>query len=283
MTRIFLSLLTPLLCAMTLHAQNSPRFLPYTEITLLPGTSCYTGDLSPYSMFRPSLAKPAIGLLVKRNYNRRWNYRAGGFIGSLYGNDALNTNVFMRTRNLAFSSPLWEGSFGFEFNFFPYEIGSEKFPATFYVFGGIGAFGFNPKAYYEGEEMSLRNLTTEGQELSTSETKKYAPVQVCLPFGFGGKLSFSKRFAVGIEWGFRKLFTDYLDDVSTNYADARLLAKERNQASVSLSGSIRRTTTNPGNTGRMRGFSWNNDWYSIGAITLSLKIPNKQKCPSYDN
>jgi hypothetical protein len=102
-----------------------------------------------------------------------------------------------------------------------------------------------------------------------------------MPFGFGGKFSISKRFAIGIEWGFRKLFTDYLDDVSTTYADARLLGKERSSAAENLSGSIRRTGTNPGNTGRMRGFSWNTDWYSMAALTLSLKIPNKQKCPGY--
>ncbi|MFN4853983.1 MAG: DUF6089 family protein [Bacteroidota bacterium] len=264
-----------------LLAQAAPRFLPYTEITLMPGTTCYAGDLSPYALFKTELAKPAIGLAVKRNFNRRWNYRFAGMYGSLYGNDALNQNSFLRNRNLAFHTQLWETSFGFEFNFFPYEIGSKQFPATFYLFGGLGVFGFNPKAFYGGEQVSLRELTTEGQELSNSEKKKYSPVQICMPFGFGGKFSFSKRFAIGIEWGFRKLFTDYLDDVSTTYADARLLAKERSPAAENLSGSIRRTGTNPGNTGRMRGFSWNTDWYSMAALTLSLKIPNKQKCPGY--
>ncbi len=38
-----------------------------------------------------------------------------------------------------------------------------------------------------------------------------------IPFGVGVKYSFSKHIAASIEWGMRKTWSDYLDDVSTTY------------------------------------------------------------------
>lgn len=279
MRSFFLIFIFKLLFFNNSFSQSSPKFIKYSQFDLLLGTSCYSGDLSPYKIFSTDICKPSLGLMFKRNYNRRWNYRFGFYYGNLYGNDKLSNNKFQQERNLSFYSHIYEFSSCMEFNFFPFEIGSPKYIATFYLFGGIGVFNFNPYVNYNNEKVSLQPLTTEGQETSGSDTKAYKLTQPCIPFGFGGKLSLAKNLGLSIEIGLRKLFTDYLDDVSGNYADARRLFKERSATSENLSGSIRRTSFNAGNAGRQRGFSWNKDWYSISGITLTYKIPIKQRCP----
>jgi hypothetical protein len=41
---------------------------------------------------------------------------------------------------------------------------------------------------------------------------------VAIPFGIGYKYRLDRRWDIGAEIGIRKLFTDYIDDISTNYA-----------------------------------------------------------------
>jgi len=43
-----------------------------------------------------------------------------------------------------------------------------------------------------------------------------------------------KNIRVGLEFGYNKLFTDYLDDVSKTYVDAGTLSGERGQTAVDL-------------------------------------------------
>jgi hypothetical protein len=45
---------------------------------------------------------------------------------------------------------------------------------------------------------------------------------VAIPFGIGAKMNVSKKVGIGLEWGPRKTFTDYLDDVSGTYPDVSL-------------------------------------------------------------
>jgi hypothetical protein len=262
----------------TSNAQVTPKFTKYSELNLLIGTSNYVGDMAPYSIFTPALAKPAAGFIYKRNYNRRWNYRLGAYYGYLTGRDRISKNRFIRERNIDFSTHVAEFSACMEFNFFPFEIGSPRFPATFYLFGGFGVFNFNPYREINGQKVELQPLTTESQGTTVSNKKAYPLYQLCMPFGIGGKVSLGKSFALGVELGLRRLFTDYLDDVSSTYADGRILFKERSATSENVSGSIRSNGLEPGNTGRQRGFSWNNDWYSISGVYLTYKIPVKETC-----
>lgn len=276
--KFFIAILLLFCFVCVCYSQVTPKFTKYSELNILAGTSCYTGDMAPYSIFTPALAKPAAGFIFKRNYNRRWNYRIGAYYGNLSGIDRINTNKFIRERNFEFSTHIAELSACMEFNFFPFEIGNPKYPATFYLFGGFGVFNFNPVTNFNGQKVELQPLTTEGQGTTVSNTKAYPLYQLCLPFGLGGKVSLGKRFALGLELGLRRLFTDYLDDVSGTYADGRILFRERSATSELVSGSIRSNGLEPGNRGRQRGFAWNNDWYSISGIYLTYKIPVKEPC-----
>ena len=98
-----------------------------------------------------------------------------------------------------------------------------------YVFARLAAFHYNFYAYDStGNIVFLLSLGTEGQGLSAYPKKKlYKNNQFAIPFGAGVKLALSEKLKVCIEIGLRKLFTDYLDDVSGNYADSSILAGAR--------------------------------------------------------
>lgn len=78
-----------------------------------------------------------------------------------------------------------------------------------YAFTGVGCFFSNPKAYYNNKWVALQPLQTEG--------KKYSHFNASIPVGLGLCLTLSKRHRLGWEFEWRTTFTDYLDDISTNY------------------------------------------------------------------
>jgi len=62
--------------------------------------------------------------------------------------------------------------------------------------------------------------------------KKYGLTQLSIPFGGGVKMALSDDINLRLEVGLRKLFTDYLDDVSTTYADEDELRANNGQLAV---------------------------------------------------
>jgi hypothetical protein len=65
--------------------------------------------------------------------------------------------------------------------------------------------------------------------------KPYSLTQLAIPFGGGIKYNISDKVGLAFEVGLRKLFTDYLDDVSGNYADPNELMAAKGQQAVELS------------------------------------------------
>ena len=85
-----------------------------------------------------------------------------------------------------------------------------------YIFTGVSVFHINPKAKLNGTWYDLQPLGTEGQGIDPSQ-KPYSLWQFSIPIGIGFKYAFDKQWGIGLEYGIRKTFTDYIDDVSTNY------------------------------------------------------------------
>ncbi len=83
---------------------------------------------------------------------------------------------------------------------------------------GIGIFTFNPEARFGGDEwIDLQPLGTEGQWLADPENRypePYELTQFNIPFGGGLRFRLSRRWDMEVEIGWRKTFTDYLDDVA---------------------------------------------------------------------
>lgn len=250
-----------------------------SELGLFAGGSFYLGDLNSQPF---KFTKPAGGILFRYIINKRYAIKVGGLYGHVAAEDSRSNNAYQQQRNLSFKSSVLDVSGQIEFNFFPYETGHETKRFSPYVFIGLGMFHFSPSAKLGDEWYDLQPLGTEGQGSIAYKTKKYSLTQFSMPFGLGIKQSLSKRVAIGAEWGMRATSTDYLDDVSTTYANPYIILAEQGPEAAALSDRSTSVLAELPNTGRQRGNSKNNDWYSFAGITLTVKLPGKHiPCFSY--
>ena len=256
------------LMAASLSAQRS-------EVGLMLGSSYYLGDLNYSKHF--GLAQPAGGLLYRYNLNPRWALKMNALYGEVTGDDASSSGE-NPSRNLSFKSHVLEFSAQMELNFFRYFTGSKKSRFSPYIFGGVSMFSFNPKAEYDGEWYELQPLGTEGQGTTAyPERKVYSLTQISIPFGLGFKYSMSRNICIGGEWGMRKTFTDYLDDVSTTYADPEVLLAENTEIAMLLGDrSVQVSGEPPIEPGMQRGDTKNKDWYSFAGVFITFKIRGKK-------
>ena len=241
-------MLTALLLAFNTSAQRS------SEVGVLLGATYYSGDLNPTGHFNSNLMHRAAGVLFRRNINSRWSFRLFGLYGKVSGNDALVNNTLSANRSLSFRSNIVEGSGMFELNFFRYVASDNERYFTPTVFAGLGMFWMNPQAQTtDGSTyQDLRLQRTEGQ------IKEYSRLQPMLPFGVGARLKFSSRLLISLEYGLRKTWTDYLDDVSTTYP-----------------GTQGNTTNGLNSPGFQRGNSETKDWYVFSGITATYRFGHK--------
>jgi len=228
--------------------------------------------------------RPALGIAMQYRLGERFFTRVNFIYGRIRGADNLTQEEFRRFRNLSFKSPIVELSTQVFFALnkeqggHRYKLkgvrGRKQFQMNTYFFLGIGVFYFNPKTKFGNDVFpekwyALRPLQTEGI--------KYSPVSACIPMGMGFRRNLSRRINVGFEIGLRKTFTDYLDDVSTNYKDPAdfddPLAAELSRRSDEITDSEfdPASTTGPG---QQRGQPNNKDAYmffifNIGYIMRS--------------
>ncbi len=248
------------------------------DVGLFVGGSYYIGDLNPaYPFLQTNLA---YGVLARYNLNARWAVRVNAYKGLLAGDD--KKSHFLEDRSLKFSTSIWELANVYEFNFFPYVTGSQKNYFTPYLFGGVGLLYFKPKL----GNLELRDKGTEGQnngsylDPNNSDARKYSYFTFSIPFGMGVKYSFSRRISATLEWGMRKTFTDYIDDVSQTYYTSVQLTQNDTQAYQDLTFSDPNLDHQPN---MQRGNSKTNDWYSFAGLTLTYHISllNRNKCSEF--
>jgi hypothetical protein len=253
------------------------------EIGVFGGGAYYIGDLNPYTHFKQT--NYAVGIIYRHNFdNERVALRVQGIIGKVSGNDAKSNDLNQLNRNLNFSSSVLEIGPLIEINFIDYIVGvmsRKKFKfQTPYLFAGITYFQMNPSGTYQGQAIELQPLATEGQETSqNSSQNRYALKQISIPLGLGYKFNVTKRFAISLEYGIRKTFTDYLDDVSGRYPNLQLLSVEAGQLSAHMSDrSINEEGYADLNYGMSRGNSKNKDWYSFFGAIISFRIHDHETC-----
>jgi hypothetical protein len=253
------------------------------EIGVFGGGAYYIGDLNPYAHFNQT--NYAVGVVYRNNFdNERIALRLQAIYAKVSGNDAKSNDVNQLNRNLNFSSSVLEIGPLIEINFIDYIVGvmsRKKFKfQTPYLFAGITYFKMNPLGTYQGSTVELQPLATEGQETSQNASQnRYVLNQISIPLGLGYKFNVTKRFAISLEYGIRKTFTDYLDDVSGRYPDLQLLSVEAGQLSAHMSD---RTVNEEGytdlNYGMSRGNSKNKDWYSFFGAIISFRIHDHETC-----
>ncbi len=243
-----------------------------TELGPMVGASYYIGELNPYAHYNQN-TRPAGGLIFRTLLNSRFALKFNAFYGQVQGFDSQSGNAFRRNRNLHFRSDLLEVGGNIELNFFEYETGEDKNPYTPYLFAGIAYFRMNPKAKYNGEWYELRSLGTEGQGTSARpESKQYSLDQIALPFGLGFKADLNGTICLAVEWGFRKTYTDYLDDVSTTYAPSSVLAEENGGLAAQLADRRKEKTGEGFPVGGQRGNPATKDWYSFSGVSLTFVL-----------
>ena len=158
-----------------------------------------------------------------------------------------------------------------------------------YIFGGVGYFHFNPRAQYNGVWYDLHSLGTEGQYLSYGNNPEpYSLYQWAIPFGAGVEKTLNEHWVLGLEIGFRKLFTDYLDDVSWNYPDQLQMKEEMGPMAAVLSDPSDRAQYPDGRSGYLRGNPELKDWYTYTNIHITYyfsspygkrqRVTNYTKC-----
>ncbi|MBL0342407.1 MAG: outer membrane beta-barrel protein [Bacteroidetes bacterium] len=245
-----------------------------TEFGLFLGTTTYKGELNN-SLFNTRLIQPAVGLLYRKNFNNHWAYRVGFNFGSISGDDALANDSYQNNRNLSFRSRLWDAHLLAEFNFFPYQLANPKTRFSPFIFAGISVYHFNPQAENGGEWYDLQPLGTEGQGTSAyPDRNKYKRLAVGIPFGGGFKIKFTRRFGMTIEAGARRIYTDYLDDVSTTYAEKNVLLAQNGELAVLFSD---RSIDGQAllNDNRQRGNASDKDWFMFTGITINYTLSSK--------
>ncbi len=263
-----------------------------------------TGFLKDYNI---PTTKLSVGLTVAA-YPAEWlGIRLALTYGGIEGNDALTVSKggeeqSRKNRNLDFRSPIEEAF-----------IGAEIYPTVFlesdptdirgrlrpYGLIGVGVFHFNPQGSYTDPAthdtywVNLRPLRTEGEGFTEyPDRKEYALTQLNIPLGVGVKYYFNENVNLSFEIVHRKTFTDYLDDVSTNYIDPSLFSKYLSPSQAAIAVAVSNKSTNGYNTpnyqaGAKRGDPNQNDAYFTAGFKLGIRLGagnergwrNSTRCP----
>lgn len=243
-----------------------------------------------------SKTKIAGGLIARYNYGPYLTFKGTALYGQIEGADAnyANDDPYRKRRNLSFKSDIVEFSIQGEWNILGYENTRTSYAWTPYLFGGISVFRFNPKAQFkyvaglhdatlqaqDGDWIELQPLGTEGQETTKfNDKRRYALTQVSIPFGVGAKWQLNDHWAFGIDFGLRKTFTDYLDDVSSIYVDNIIVGGASGPMAVAMKDRAQEVGEAPFENNDLRGNSGTKDWYMMGGLTITYRIlGGRQPC-----
>ncbi len=208
-------------CSISIYAQGQYNW----DLGMRVGASNYLGDIGGKEKIRRNfildmkLRKTSfvVGGFARYKLNNYWSINGILSYGQIRGDDALSTNPGRMWRNLRFKNNILDFTVRGEYNFFeaPDVGGSGKYKLEFksYVHGGLSCFYHNPKGSLDGNSWHLlQPLQTEG--------KKYNRIGLGIPLGLGGVFTYDRNHRFGIDFSWNTTFTDYLDDISGNYAYA---------------------------------------------------------------
>ncbi len=170
------------------------------------GALNYTGDISRNLMLRNF--RPGGDLFFRYNLKNGFSFRASVLAGGITADDRHADNQFQQVRELSFRTLLAEGSLQTEYNFLDYLDSKKAVNWTPYVYGGLGYTFFRPRPDNGG----------------------YRTSTLVIPFGLGVKYQFRRPWSVGVQFGARKTFTDYLD----NFGGEEVLADKYQNGNPAL-------------------------------------------------
>ena len=156
------------------------------------GVFTYSGDL--VRNFNLLYSKPAATVFYRRNVNKIVSFRAGITFGKIGATDNRNPiDAFAAQRKQSFNLTMFEFSGVYEYHFLDWRDSKRRIRFTPYLFGGIGLFVFSG---------------------NKPKPVGYSNAQLSIPFGGGIKYVINPKWYLAAEFGVRKTFFDYLDNVS---------------------------------------------------------------------
>jgi hypothetical protein len=225
--------------------------------------------------------RPSSGAYILANYKNALCGRIEGTIGTITGYDSILKAVASTTtgryeRNLSFKSKISEVQLAIEVHpLFFKNYGDEDPPKISpYIVLGAGYYSFDPQAKLGGEWFSLQPLHTEGEGFAEyPDHKSYSLNQFNIVGGLGLRYELNNTFNVRLEFLHRKLFTDYLDDVSSTYIDPNVFYDHLppNLAAIAQQLANRKGELNPNDftsVGDQRGDPSDKDAY----FTIVMKV-----------
>ena len=252
---------------LTFGVVHSQRF----HIGVFGGLAAYNGDLTE-KIFPKKVTNGAIGITGNYELTDRIMLRGGLTYAIVGGADRFSDKPDLVLRNLAFETKILEFSAIGEY--YVFNLYDRRYSP--YLFAGLALYKYDPYAFNgSSEKVFLQPLSTEGQGISGYPDKPYGLTQLAIPFGGGLKFAISEKLRVGVELGMRKLFTDYFDDVSKDYADEAELLAAKGPLAVAMS---YRGDEVPGgdpaypSKNSMRGSPKSKDWYYFSGIHLTYKL-----------
>jgi hypothetical protein len=251
------------------------------------GGTNYYGELQEKG-FDLSQMRFMFGIAGAWHLNSRLSIQASVFKGNITGADHTSSNVSSQQRNLSFATRLYEIGLVGRLNLLDYE----RHTIIPYLFGGMAMYRINPYTFaQDGAKVYLIPIATEGQGLPNYPDRQPSSLyNFSLPFGGGISARLNEFWSLDIELGYRKTFNDYIDDVSTYYADPALLLNAFGPRSVELAyrgGELPNGNPNYPGTGTQRGTPTSNDWYYSGLIRLNYTFGGRSTSqrssgPSYN-
>ena len=162
-------------------------------------------------------AQAAFGIYIKNQLSHRFGLKANLYYGNIKADD-VNSDPHEAFRSSAFESSLVELALRGEYDLRRkknYDKGENEFTTSGtyqkkvipYIFLGIGAAFVDPKTEYGGKLGQI-----EQEDINAD----YGGTRFALPVGFGLRIDLSRKVYLGLEWGERFTFNDYLDGVENS-------------------------------------------------------------------
>ncbi len=267
-------------------AQQFSKRKQYNSVGFSLNAMNYFGDLAPqtnFASFRFNNTRPNVGLTLTRRFYPRVSGRLSLSYGRITGDDATAANAgdqnakYRFNRNANFQNDIQELAAVVIIDLIENRNNFLKRPDFVpYVFAGVGGFHHNPQGRRaDGTYVDLEPLATEGHG--------YSRFQFSLPFGAGVRYRINRNFDASFEFGIRKTFTGFLDDVNGTYAgnlapgDATYFGGTNPQTSITKS-----------NTGEFSGFAPGakrgqnkTDWYTVTGLSLNYILTPRIKNPKF--
>jgi len=240
------------------------------RLHLMGGFANYTGDIQQ-KRFTLGQAKLVVSAGGTFNITDKIALRGDISYGHVGADDKKNTNAAVAARNLNFTSKIQEVDLMVEYDI----LSLYDHRLSPYVFAGVGIFHFSPYTFDSLGKAFLSSYSTEGQGLPEyPDRQPYKRTQLNIPFGGGVKYALSDDIHLGVEVGIRKLFTDYLDDVSKTYVDQDVLLNRRGPRAVELAfrgDEVKGSTRTYPKAGTGRG-GVSKDFYYFGQFRISFRM-----------